>query len=218
MKKLILLSFLFSIFTILLYSQPASQIVNDNIPFTKGTEGILGAQCVGGLVYDDNTFENGLGWNAGYGIGKYAMKITPGVYPYTINQVCIALTRTSAGSANWTFDVIVYDATGTGGGPGNLIATIPNQTATNVPLWPTVSWFDFTGITTIPALNSGSYYVGLSWDPAAMPNHYIGSDESVATPVQSGYGYIQGNWSPIAGAYRALGVRVDSLDYNRFST
>ncbi|RPI18856.1 MAG: T9SS C-terminal target domain-containing protein [Ignavibacteriae bacterium] len=215
MKKLILLSLLFSAIVSLntLYSQPASQLANDNTPFIKGNEGMLGAQCVGGLVYDDNTWENGYGWNAGYGIGKWAMKMTPADYPFTINQVCLALTRVAAGSANFTFDIVFYDATGTGGGPGTLVHTIANQTATGVPIWPNVTWFDFTGLTGVPPLTTGqSYYVGISYDPATMPSHYIAADESPTTILRPGYGYIQSAWAGIQTYYpnyKAIGVRCD---------
>jgi len=213
MKKLILLFFIFSIFTGLIYSQPASQLANDNLPFIKGNEGLIGAQCVGGLIYDDNTWENGYGWNPGYGIGKWVLKMTPAIYPFTINQVCFALTRTAAGSANFTFDIIFYDATGTGGGPGTLVHTIANQTATGVPVWPTVSWFDFTGLTGVPPLNSGqSYYVGYSYNPATMPSHYVGADESATTQQRPGYGYNQSAWGTIQSffpSYKAIGVRAD---------
>jgi hypothetical protein len=213
MKKLILLFIVLSFFsTLFIYSQPASQIVNDNIPFINGSTGDIGAQCVGGLIYDDNTWENGYGWNAGYGLGKWVLKMTPLSYPYTINQVCFAMTRISTGSANWTFDIVMYDATGTGGAPGTLLGTIANQTAVNVPLWPTVSWFDFTGITTLPQVASGSFYLGISYDPATMPSHYIGADESATTTMRTGYGYIQSAWAPIQTyfpTYKCIGVRCD---------
>jgi len=189
------------------YAQPVT-----NFPFVEGTVGDIAPQCVGGLIYDDNTWENGYGWNPGYGIGKWVMKMTPTSYPFTINQACFAMTRLAAGSANWTFDIVVYDTTGTGGGPGTLVTTIANQIAVNVGTWPAVTWHDFTGLTTIPALTSGSYYVGISYDPVTMPSHYIGADESATTTQRPGYGYIQSAWGTIQSffaTYRAIGIRVD---------
>ena len=212
MKKFILLYFFLSVFALIIYSQPADQIIKDNIPFINGSEGIIGPQCVGGLVYDDNTFETGYGWNPGRGIGKWVMLMTPASYPFTINQVCVALTKNSSGTANWIFDIVVYDITGPGGGPGNLLAAIPNQTAVNVPVWPTVAWFDFTNLTGIPAIISGSVYVGISWDPETMNGHYIASDESTTTTQRPGYGYILSAWTPITNyfsLYKAIGVRAD---------
>lgn len=211
MKKLILLYLVFAVFSCLIYSQPASQLSNNNNPLVKGNEGILSAQCVGGLVYDDNTWENGYGFNPGFGLAKFVMKFTPDVYPYTINQICYAFTRTAAGSPNFTFDIIVYDAAGTGGGPGNVVVTIPNIVI-NIPIWPSTAWFDFINLTGIPALISGSYYVGFSYDPAAQPSHYICADESAITTQRQGYGYTQSAWLPIQyyyTYYKTIGVRVD---------
>jgi hypothetical protein len=104
MKKItfLILLFLFSI-TAFIYSQPAD-IINKT-QFVNGNEGILGPQCVGGLVYDDNTWENGYGFGPNFGTGKYVMSFTPSSYPFTINQVCLALTRLSSGPADWTFDI-----------------------------------------------------------------------------------------------------------------
>jgi hypothetical protein len=193
-----------------LFAQYASTVTP--FPFVNGPAQDASLHCVEGLVYDDGTFENGYGWNPGYGTGKFVMQFTPNSYPYTINQVCLALTRLSAGTANWTFAIEVW--TYTAGGPGTLVVSIPNQVAANVGVWPTVTWHDFTGITTIPALTSGSYYVGISWDPVTQGSHYVGADESVTTPLRPGYGYIQNAWGTIQSYYpsfRAIGVRVDGI-------
>jgi hypothetical protein len=221
MKKLILLYFLLSVFSLIIYSQPASQLANDRTPILKGTTGILGPQCIGGLVYDDNTFEGGYGWISGYyGIYKWVMLMTPQSYPYTINQLCFALTKGTSGSANWTFDIVVYDNTGTGGSPGNLLAIIPNQTAVDVQPFPTVTWYDFTGITSIPAITSGSVYVGISYNITYYTLHLIGGDQSTTTPLRAGYFYSQtvGTWMPIQStiysSYRAIGVRAEGTVQN----
>ncbi len=196
-----------------LFAQYASTVTP--FPFVNGPAQDIAPQCVGGLVYDDGTWENGYGWNPGYGIGKFVMQFTPNSYPFTINQACLALTRLSAGSANWTFDIEVWTYTPTG--PGTLVVSIPNQIASNIGIWPSVTWHDFTGLTTIPALTSGSYYVGISYDPVTMPSHYIGADESATTPLRPGYGYIQNAWGTIQSFYanyKAIGVRVDGLSGN----
>jgi hypothetical protein len=189
------------------YAQPVT-----NFPFVQGNAGDIAPQCVGGIIYDDNTWENGYGWNAGYGTGKWVMKFTPPSYPYTINQICIATTRLAAGNINWTLDLEIWDTTGTGGAPGTLKWSLTNQVAAGVPIWPTVNWIDFSGLTGIPALQNGSYYVGISYDPNTMPSHYVGADESATTPLRPGYGYIQSAWGTIQSyfaTYRAMGIRVD---------
>jgi hypothetical protein len=146
-----------------LFAQYASTVTP--FPFVNGVTADVAPQCVGGLVYDDGTWENGYGWNPGYGTGKFVMQMTPASYPFTINQICLALTR-NTGTVNWTFDIEVW--TYTAGGPGTLVTSLTNQVATAVGVWPTVTWHDFTGITTIPPLASGSYYVGVSWDPVTQ--------------------------------------------------
>ncbi len=196
-----------------LFAQYASTVTP--FPFVNGPAQDASLHCVDGIYYDDGSWENGYGWNPGYGTGKFVMLFTPNSYPYTINQVCLALTRIAAGSANWTFAIEVW--TYTAGGPGTLVVSIPNQVAANVGVWPTVTWHDFTGITTIPALTSGSYYIGISWDPVTQGSHYVGADESSTTPLRPGYGYIQNAWGTIQSYYpsfRAIGVRVDGLGGN----
>ena len=194
-----------------LHSQYASQVTQ--FPFINGPTAYGAPTCIGGLVYDDGTFENGYGWNPGMGTGKWVMKMTPSSYPFQIVQICIAGTRVSAGSANWTFDLEIWDTTGAGGAPGTMVWSLTNQVMTGVPIWPAVNWFDFTNLTGIPPLQNGSYYVGISYDPNTMPSHYIGADQSTTTPLQPGYGYIQSAWAPITtyfSNYRAIGVRVES--------
>ncbi len=218
MKKLILLYFILSFFSYLTYSQyslPFEEVNKNHIE--KGTEGIIDSQCVGGLAYDDNTFENGYGWGPNFGIGKWVMLMTPASYPFTINQICLALTRyPTQPSLSFTFDFEIYDQTGTGGSPGNLLASIPNQTVTVVPTWPQIAWYDFTSLTGIPTITSGSVYVGISFDPQPVENRqkYIGADESTTTPLRPGYGYIQYAypWTPIQDIfyyYRSIGIRCD---------
>ena len=117
MKKFLLFiitSALFSVSSV--YAQYATTVTQ--FPFITGPKADGAPMCLGGLVYDDGTWENGYGWNPGFGTGKWVQKFTPPSYPYTINQFCIALTRVSAGSASMTFDIEVWDTTGTGNGPG----------------------------------------------------------------------------------------------------
>jgi hypothetical protein len=222
MKKFFILYLIFLSFNCFIYSQyslPYDEINKTHIEY--GTEGILDSQCVGGLVYDDNTWENGYGWGPNFGIGKWVMLMTPTSYPFTINQVCLALTRyPTQPSLNFTFDIEIYDQTGTGGSPGNLLASVPNQTVTVVPTWPQVEWYDFTNLTGIPAITSGSVYVGISFDPQPPENRqkFIGADESTSTPLRPGYGCIQYAypWTPIQDIfyyYRSIGIRCDGIGY-----
>jgi len=195
-----------------LYSQYASSVTQ--FPFIMGQKADGAPTCIGGLIYDDGTWENGYGWGPNFGTpGKWVMKFTPPGYPWAMNQFCIALTRLATATEAWTFDIEVWDTTGAGSSPGTLVHSITNQTVTGIPVWPSVLWFDFNNLTEIPVLQSGSYYIGISYDPNIMTQHYVGADESNATPLRPGYGYIQDlGWGTIQSyfpLYRAMGIRVD---------
>ena len=210
MKKFLLFiitSALFSVSSV--YAQYATQVTK--LPFINGPKADGSPMCANGLVYDDNTWENGYGWSPNFGTGKWVLKFTPLSYPWTMNQFCIALTRVPSGSSTWTFDIEIWDTTGAGGSPGTLVHSIPNQTATGLPVWPSVQWFDFNNLTGIPPLQNGSYYIGISYAPIGQ--RYVGGDESVTTPLRPGYGYIQNGWGTIQSFfpfYRAIGIRVES--------
>jgi hypothetical protein len=193
-----------------LYPQFASSVTQ--FPFVNGQTADGSPMCENGIIYDDGTWENGYGWSPNFGTGKWVMKFTPPSYPWTMNQFCIALTRYSENApSTWTFDIEIWDTTGAGGSPGTLVHSIPNQTATGLPVWPSVQWFDFY-VSGIPAFQNGSYYIGISYTPVG--ERYIGADESPTTPLRPGYGYIQAyGWSTVQNyfpLYRAMGIRVDS--------
>jgi hypothetical protein len=185
-------------------------------PFVNGTTAEIGPMCVGGIVYDDNSFENAYsvsGNNQEYGM--MVMKITPPVYPFKINQLCFVLMRHPNAPPNWMFDIVVYDTTGAVNySPGNPVAEIDSQIAYNVGTpYGAITWYDFNSITSIPVLRSGSYYIGLRWLALSAPVYSIRVDESVTTPMQPAYEKI-GNqpWQLIRTYtynYRALGIRAD---------
>ncbi len=62
-----------------LFAQYASTVTP--FPFVNGPAQDASLHCVDGLVYDDGTWENGYGWNPGYGTGKFVMQFTPNSYP-----------------------------------------------------------------------------------------------------------------------------------------
>jgi Secretion system C-terminal sorting domain/CARDB len=186
------------------YNEPAPRIpfvklVNDTSP-----------QCSNGIIYDDNTFELfiGLSW---YPDRQMVQKIRPPTYPYRINQMCFCLTRYPFGSQNWQFDIVVYDTTGTDGTPGNLLAVIPNQTAYDVPVYPDYAWYDFNGLTGIPDIQTGSYYMGMLYQHGGS----FGLDTSLFTP--SWYIYDKhdtAQWTPLTiynSNAKALGIRADGF-------
>ena len=141
------------------------------------------------------------------------MKVAPwfngSPYPYTITHICVALTRTGD-TANWTFNLNFYDTTGSGGGPGVLVDSIPNLTATNIGIWPNVTWHSFDSLTGIPTLTHGSYIICLSYDPCASLGLYIAIDQYGPNPMPC-WGYIQGVWSQPVQAPSHLGIRAEQV-------
>ena len=174
-----------------------------------------GPECSGGLIYDDGTVENGYGWNSSTVTdGITLTSIDPPYYPYSIGQVCINWTTLEV-VPNINYNIVVYDDDGVGGAPGTLLASIP-VSATGVPMWPGVAFYDYDVTGLIPPVASGSVYVGAQWNPIAEGNFYICADESPTTPYHVGYGYndLDGFWQTIDFwffDYKAMFIRVEAV-------
>jgi hypothetical protein len=173
-------------------------------------ESDTGFECNNGLIYDDNTFESGVGLNGTEVI--MVQRFRPHVYPYRIDQMCFALTRSSAHLPDWPFDIVVYDTTGAQDSPGNLITVIPNRIAYGVPIYPNYAFFDFNGITGIPDIESGSLYIGMRWHPSDSTGS-IGVDRSGHTI--SWYVFFKTNtgvWTPLSSVMsdaKSIGFRAN---------
>ena len=63
----------------------------------------------------------------------------PASYPYVYTDVCVAFTQ-AGGDPDLSFDVLILDDDGPGGGPGTLLASIP-AVAAGVPAWLDHSFF-----------------------------------------------------------------------------
>jgi len=115
------------------------------------------AECTGtgSLIYDDGVFENGYGWNPIVTDGRFVSLFTPSAYPWNFNTFCLSLTRVSASPANFTLNIVMYE--NSGGTPGNQLGIVSGVTATNLPIWPTLAFYDFN-ISTMPPLASGSVF------------------------------------------------------------
>jgi hypothetical protein len=174
------------------------------------------AECTGPgeLIYDDGTFENGFGWGPTVNDGRIVSLFTPLSYPWQFNTFCLALTRQAAGTSNFTFDIVMYDNTGAGGTPGNQIGIVAGVTATNIPIWTTIAFYDFD-ISSMPSLASESVYIGIKYNPSLVTSpHFSLVDQTITTPVHPGYVMSGGTpWQTIqnvlpgsrAISYRTLG-------------
>jgi len=202
----LLLFLFFSVMTV--YSQDAVTVNQNGVQMF-----LIGDTCNGSgqLKYDDGSLANGGGWNNTVTDGRMVLKFTPLSYPWNFTKFCIALTRTGAGTANMTFDIVVYDTTGAGGAPGALIGTIPGQTATGLLVFPAYSWFSFP-LAGIPALTGGSYYIGVKYSAVSQINQFVMFDEA-PTLLRAGYGWANaGPWTAAAtywATYRSWGMRTE---------
>jgi N-acetylneuraminic acid mutarotase len=177
----------------------------------------VGDSCAGAgqEKHDDGSFENGGGWNATVTDGRLVMKFRPASYPWKYNKLCIALTRLAAGPDSLKFDVVIYDTTGAGGTPGNLLGTLANQTAKPILVYTAYSWFSFD-ISSLAGntLNNGAVYIGIKYDasPATQASKFVMIDESVTTPLWPGYGWANtGPWTTAQtywASYRSFGMRT----------
>ena len=200
------------IFSLFFTGQIFTQITTAGPLIAKDVQPLVfAAQCVGGIVIDDGSFENKYTFNCGYGLGAWVQKLSPGGngigYPYFFNRICIALT--TLGSNQWVFQLNFWDTTYAG--PPGAVKDSGTVTATGIGTWPSVTWHEFTDLGGIPRLNNGAYFVGPLYDPCASANRYVGADEN-GPKTAVAYSYIQGTWSPVTTwfpNFKALGIRAD---------
>jgi len=195
-----------------LSTEKSSQARDNNLP---GTTTAIGDSCFGAgqEKHDDGSFESGYGWITTITDGRFVIKFKPTTYPWKYNKFCVGLTTLPAEADSMKFDIVIYDTTGAGGGPGNLLGTLTNQTARPILIFPTFSWFSYDIASVAGTLvNSGSVYIGIKFDAAAVgnTNKFVMADETA--PLWPGYSWsIAGPWDPIQGTfvdYRCLAMRT----------
>ncbi len=172
----------------------------------------VGPECSTGEIHDDGTVENGYGWTTLVTDGRNVELFNPGPFPFNYTQVCISWTRIGADS-DIDFNIQVYDDDGLGGAPGTLLASIP-ATATGVPVWPNVAFYDFDVTGLVPPINNPTVYIGAQLNPTAEQDFFICADESPTTSLQVGYGGndLDGFWIPLQNFfpdYRAMFIRAE---------
>jgi hypothetical protein len=189
---------------------PLLQIQPDATAVTKS-----GADCSGGVISDDGTFEFGASFPNSYSSGVYAMRVQLPAGQNQLTAVCIAWS--SQGTAPTIhFDVNVWAADGAGGAPGTFLGRIANATVTAGNTGPTFYRLTFPAPLTV---STSTVYVGPAWDPSSYPNWFIGLDTD-GPGGQSAYddAFVSSGTPPnqqlgTAGNipnYRALGIRVEA--------
>lgn len=171
------------------------------------------AQCSQGVVYDTGSF------TAGYSIGNgtpdaasMVMKFTLPAGTTRLDQVCGCFTRsTAAGPSSMSFEAVVYNDDGAGGGPGTFLGSV-NATASAIPMSaPQFYSVNFTGSGIV--LPDTTVYVGFRW-----PGGNIGlcGDDSSSTALHASYGSANSgsSWINTSTMFssdppKVLGIRLD---------
>jgi len=155
-------------------------------PISFSTKADLGVQCSGGQIHDDGVAENGYGWNASAGNpSAFCTKFIPTVYPYKFTKYCIALTRLATGVANFNFNIVMWKSVN--GMPGPILDQT-SVTASALPIWPTVSFYDFVlPATWAQVTGTDSVFIGIQYDPTTQTDIFVTADESVTTAMWPGF-------------------------------
>ncbi len=164
--------------SIRIFSQSGNSIKESGINPSMHVD--TGVSCSGGPgseIHDDSALNDSC---------RYVIKMRPAVYPWSYLTVCVTFTRISSGQQNLTFDIIVYDTTGSGGAPGNLVAIFTGKVAPNINIFPLTSAYRYTFLN-IPYISSGAYYIGIRWHNNPSTGVYLAQDESPSTPLWPGY-------------------------------
>lgn len=168
------------------------------------------AQCSGGAIFDDGTYENGLRTPFASD-ARYVQRFTPGAFPALVNQVCVCW-RTGLDPASVGFSVVLYDDNGPGGQPGTLLSS--KSSFVSIPTAFGQQTVDVACSDLNVTVPSGSIYLGAQWNAGANPDFFLCTDESAATPATSMWRSANGglSWTSIAQDVpetSALGVRAE---------
>ena len=193
----------------------AQVLAPQTIPMPVEEQKASTPQCSGGIVYDSGTF------TAGYTIGSgnpgdatLVMKfiLPPGTN--RLDQVCACFTRAnSSAPTSMSFEAVVYDDDGPGGGPGTFLGSVP-ATASAIPVAGGFQFYsvNFSGSGIV--LPDNVVYVGVRWPGG---NIALCGDNSPSTTQRTSYG--SGNsgasWATTQSLFaaappRALGIRLDT--------
>jgi hypothetical protein len=163
----------------------------------------------GGIIKDDNSFENGLRIPF-VGDARFVQLLQPTSYPSILDRVCVCWSSsTSLESMN--YNLLVYDDNGSGGQPGTFLGG-KQVTAFNLNAF-TDELFGYECSDLNVTAGSGGLYVGVQWNSASEFHYFLCTDESTSTPTATMYTSSSGGtlWTPVTSNYedtRALGIRA----------
>lgn len=164
-------------------------------------------EACGGVGPDDGTVENGYGWGTS---NLIVQRFTPESYPFSVTDVCVALTQAAA-DTSIRLTLVVYDDDGPLGRPQSMLGTSTTD-IDGVPGWLDHSFYPMHLPAGGVSIDKGSVYIGVMWDDMVEVGFYVAADESPETPVQAGFYKDDSNsWQRISSAfpsYRSLLLRT----------
>ena len=185
-----------------------------SLSVAEADEKALTTNCTGGIVYDDG------GFNVAYGIGagqaRVVMKMDMPGGTTSLDQACLCFARNSGAPSSMSFDVVVYDDNGAGGGPGTFLGSF-GASASSIPIFPSFAFYNVNLTAAGISLPNTSVYVGAAW----QSDHPAGDilmcgDTSGTTTQRTSYGSGNGGTSFTnmttlfpSTPPRAMGIRAD---------
>ncbi|HET9765397.1 MAG TPA: hypothetical protein VFS60_01045 [Thermoanaerobaculia bacterium] len=168
------------------------------------------AQCVGGAILDDGTYENGLRTPFASDT-RFVQRFTPASYPALVSQVCVCW-KTGFDPASMGFSVVLYDDNGISGQPGTLLGS--KSSAVAIPTAFGQQIVDVACADLNVTVASGSIYLGPQWNASGNADFFVCSDESASTTLATMYRTANGgvSWTSVVQDFpntRALGVRAE---------
>jgi hypothetical protein len=184
----------------------------------RGAPAIGGANCQGGLRYDDGSYEGAVGFANAVTNGAYVMAfdLPSG---YRADSVCMCWTRTNFSTGDDVdFDVVFYADDGVGpkgepGYPGTLLGFVPAR-AEDVPEFAVdgVAMYSVPIPADLPQPLPSKVFVGALWAPFEQRQFFLCNDATPETPLNEAFNSIDGaEWfttSDQRPTYRALGTVI----------
>ncbi|MCI0449727.1 MAG: T9SS type A sorting domain-containing protein [Chlorobi bacterium] len=127
-----------------------------------------------GIMRDDGTYENGYRTITNGDSTRFVQKMIMPSQPITLTAICVTWSALSP-SGSLTYDLVVYDTTGAGDSPGNLVASVNGVSAPSIAIYPLHSRYRYN--VNIP-LTQRAYYIGVRWDNNPVLPFFISADEN----------------------------------------
>ena len=141
--------------------------------------------CSGGLVYDDGGYETV--YSLGPGNAGTVMRFDLPAGTTGLDQVCTCFSRDVGAPSSMSFQVVVYDNNGTGGGPGTLLGTV-NATASSIPVFPAAQYYNVNLAASGITLPDQNVFAGVIWPGGSPDTIYICGDRTASTPQRTIFG------------------------------